>query len=83
MKTLKNILFVVVGLIVLLVLVGFLLPREIHVERSAVIAASPETVYDVVITPKEFNAWSPWADRDTAMTPEYFGPESGVGAGFT
>ena len=83
MRTLKNIVFIVVCLIVLLILVGFLLPREVHVERSSVVEAPPNVVYDMLISPKVFHEWSPWADLDTTMTPEHFGPESGVGAGFT
>ena len=83
MKTLLRIVLILVGLVVLALLAGFLLPREIHVERSAVIEAAPETVYEALIAPREFNEWSPWADLDTTMTPEYFGPEMGIGAGFT
>lgn len=82
-KTLKNILFIIVGLVVLISAAGFLLPRHSHVERSIVIDAPASAIYQILISPRAFNTWSPWMEMDTAMEVSYFGPATGVGAGFT
>ena len=83
MKMFRNILLVVLGLVVVLFLVGFLLPRNVHVERSAVIDANPSLVFNVLLSPAQFSEWSPWSKLDTNMKREYFGPPTGVGAGFS
>lgn len=80
MKALK-----IIGIIILsLLLIGFItfqtLPDEAHISRSTTIAASPQTVYQELITFKNFNSWSPWADKDTATVYTYDGPALGVGA---
>lgn len=69
------------GIVLLLVVVGLLLPREWHVEQSIVIDAPPETVHPYV---ENFRNWPDWAGWNDALDPtlrrEYEGPESGVGA---
>ena len=77
---------VVLGLVVLLALVaigvGFALPSAYKVERSLVIDAPPERIYPLVASPRRWPQWSIWTRRDPAMAIEYFGPESGQGAGW-
>ena len=77
---------IVLGTVVLLGLVvigvGFALPSEYKVERSVVIEAPPDRIYPFVATPRRWVQWSIWTRRDPAMTIEYFGPESGTGAGW-
>jgi effector-binding domain-containing protein len=80
MRILKKIAFVVAGLAALLAGVGFLLPRTVHVERSAVIAAPRATVFTLVDGYRLFNRWSPWAALDPSAAYAYEGPEWGVGA---
>jgi effector-binding domain-containing protein len=69
----------VLGCVVLL-LVAFLLPRRVHVERSAVISAPRATVFALVNGFKRFNDFSPWATLDPKTVYSVSGPESGVGA---
>lgn len=72
-----------IGLVVLvLAIVGgaFLLPQKAHVERSAVMAATPEEVFSIVNDLSRFNEWSPWAKKDPAAKYTMDGPPSGVGA---
>ena len=80
MTVLKRVIIGLVTLIVLIVVVGFLLPRQVHVERSIVINAPQAQLFDALNSFKRFNEFSPWAalDPDTQYT--YEGPESGVGA---
>lgn len=80
MKALK-----IIGIIIIsLLLIGFItlqiLPDAAHISRSTTIAASPQTVYQELITFKNFNSWSPWAGKDTATVYTYAGPAQGVGA---
>lgn len=76
---LKKVLIGLAALIVLLILVAYLLPSHIHVERSAVIDASPEKVYSDLNNFRNWSAWSPWQKLDPNMQHSYSGPESGVG----
>jgi hypothetical protein len=77
---LRKILYAVAGFVALVVVVGFLLPRQIHVERSQVIDRPAATVFPLVNSLKRFNEWSPWADVDPAAKLTFAGPESGVGS---
>ncbi len=76
MKVLTG-LAVVVGV---LILIGFLLPNTVHVERSITINATPNEVFAWVNDLKVFNKWSPWAHVDPNTRYTYEGPSSGVGA---
>ncbi len=74
---------IVLGLVVLVAVlsgVGFLLPRQVHVERTALIEATPATLYTVLNNFKMFNRWSPWAGLDPAAEYAYAGPATGVGS---
>lgn len=52
------------------ILGGFVLPSQVHVERQAIINASPDKVFAEVSDFNNWNAWSPWAniDPDTTLT---------------
>jgi len=83
MKTLKTIGIVLLGFIILVIIVAYLLPRHIHVERSATIPASPEVVFNQVNILKNWEEWSPWHDIDPDMEIVYSGPEMGAGASYS
>lgn len=80
---LRKILLSVVGLIVLLVAVGFLLPRQSHVERSIVIERPASLIFATVNSFQRFADWSPWQELDPNMTVTVEGPRSGVGARYS
>ena len=69
-----------VGLVLLLVAIGFVLPARFKVQRSLEIAAPADRVYPLIAAPAEWKRWSIWNQRDPAMTIEYGGPPSGAGA---
>lgn len=68
---------VLVGLIVVVVGAGFVLPSTVHVERDIVIDAQPAEVFALIEDFNQWENWSPWAklDPDAAVTIE----GSGVG----
>ena len=80
MKILKWLLIAVVVLIVAAVGTAFMLPDTSHVERSTTIAARPATVFAVINGYRQFNKWSPWADKDPNTKYQIEGPMTGVGA---
>ena len=58
-------------------------PAPFTVTRSATIAATPATVFALVNDFHQWDAWSPWAKIDPAMTKSYEGAPTGVGAIYT
>ena len=83
MKVLVKILLGLVIVVVLLAVVGFFLPREVHMERSIAVDATPEEIYQAVNNFQNFNKWSPWAQIDPNTKYDYSGPAAGVGAKMT
>ncbi len=77
---LKKILIGVAAIVAVLVIVGFMLPGQVHVERSTTISASPEQIWPLVSDFSRFNEWSPWAKRDPNTKYTYEGGKTGVGA---
>ncbi len=64
---LKKILLGLVGLVVLLVALGFVLPDRVRMERSIVINAPPEEVFALVADLNQSGKWSPWTEYDPSM----------------
>ena len=69
---------VIVG--VMLLGVAYILPQQVHVERSITVDRPAAAVFPLLNSPKRFNEWSPWKDLDPNVRMSYSGPESGVGA---
>lgn len=69
-------------LVVVIVLVGgaYLLPREVHVQRSIVVDRPAAAVFPLVNSLHRFNEWSPWRQLDPNAKITYSGPDSGVGS---
>ena len=68
------------GIVLLLLVVGLFLPSAFSVQRSAVINATPNKVYNLVVEPKQWTKWSVWTQRDPDMKITYSGPPFGMGA---
>lgn len=80
MKVLR-ILLIVLGILVAIgAVLAFIAPKDMNLERSIVINAPREAVYQHVKTLTAQNVWSPWMQRDSAMTSEYRGTDGEVGA---
>ena len=83
MKALKTAGIILLVIVVFLIIISFFLPSRVKVERSMVIKASHEIVFNQVSYLKNWEKWSPWHKRDTAMKIIYEGPECGKGASYT
>ncbi len=68
------------ALLLILIAVGFALPRSVTVTRATVINAPESEVFGYVNTPRRFNEWSPWTEYDPQAVYSFSGPESGEGA---
>lgn len=53
-----------VGLIVIVILLGFVLPDRAELQRETTINAPQEDVYALIDNFEAWNAWSPWAQID-------------------
>jgi hypothetical protein len=80
MRIVKLAVLILLALVVVVVGIGAILPKDFAVERSIEINASPEAVFDEVNSLRKWDAWSPWIARDPSIQNTYSGPESGVGA---
>jgi effector-binding domain-containing protein len=80
MKVIKRLFFAIVAVLVILVVIGFLLPRQRHVERSVFIDAPPSVVFSQVNGFKNFNDWSPFVALMPGAEYGFEGPDFGVGS---
>lgn len=83
MKVLKKILIALLVIVVIAAVVGWFIPAQMHVERSLVMAAPVENIYDQVNTMKNWEGWSPWKEMDPAMKITYNDIPKGVGASYS
>lgn len=77
---LKKVLLGIGGLVVLLLIVAYLLPSKVHVERTTVINASAAKIFPEVNSLQKWSVWDPWQKKDPKIINTYTGPESGVGS---
>jgi effector-binding domain-containing protein len=83
MAFLKKVLYALITVLVVILVVGFLLPRSRHVERSASIDAPPSVVFAQVNGFKHFNQWSPFVAVMPGAEYGWQGPDFGVGSSMT
>lgn len=58
-------------------------PSSVRVERSKVINADKQLIFDQVNNLMNWNAWMPWNKIDPKMKRKYFGATEGEGAGYS
>lgn len=80
MKFLKWLLIIVVSLAIVLAVIGFFLPKTVHIERSIVIGGDRDKVFNQINSMERFNQWSPWFKLDPNANYQYSGPQSGKGS---
>lgn len=83
MKTVKKIGLGLLVFLAIIVLFSFFLPSAAHVERSVVINGNDSVIFSKVNNLKNFITWMPWGKKDPNTKMEFFGPEAGIGQGYT
>lgn len=78
----KKILLFVVGLIVVLLLIGFVLPRKFKLTKSEVINAPAEYVFEEINNLERWPDWSYWNTLDPNMEVVYSEQKAGTGASY-
>lgn len=63
-----------------LLAVAWTRPDHFRLERSIVVAATPETIRPLIADFRAWRDWSPWEGKDPAMKRSLSGAEAGVGA---
>lgn len=77
----KTIIIIAILVAALLVIIATR-PPVFRLERSTVIAAPPEKVFDHINDFRKWEAWSPWAKLDPNSKTTFEGAETGKGAIF-
>lgn len=77
-----------IGILVLIVLLGVIVlgliaPKDIAMERSVTINAPKPVVENYMFQYKNFDKWSPWQEMDSNMTTEIIGPERTAGTKYS
>ncbi|MBD3419592.1 MAG: hypothetical protein GF398_05680 [Chitinivibrionales bacterium] len=80
MKALKVIFVTLIVIVVLAALVGLFLPSKFKVERSIVIKAPADIIFENVNDLKKAEKWNAWMSQDTTMKITYGEKTAGVGA---
>jgi hypothetical protein len=60
-----------------------LLPKTIHIERSAVVSAAPNIVFSALSSPTSFHQFNPFKDVNPDLQGVISGPPAGIGAQYT
>jgi hypothetical protein len=73
------------GILLVLAVIAVLIiaatrPPTFHVERTTVIAATPEKIDPLLDDFHNWQQWSPWANLDPRMQTTFSGPSAGTGA---
>lgn len=79
MKALKIVIIILVVLIAIILIPPLFMSSEMYVERTAVLKAQPEVIWDQVNCLENWENWDVW-HQDTNMTGTYEGAKCGVGA---
>lgn len=74
---------VLVAVVVAILTLALLQPDTYTIERSRVIAASPERVAPHLTDLRQWITWNPWDELEPSSHKEYSDPATGVGAWYT
>jgi len=74
------ILYVVLGIVLLILLLGLIVSKDMSYEKSIPINATIDKVWNNVSSHKSMNHWSPWNEKDPNMTKTLTGTDGTMGA---
>lgn len=83
MKILKWFLFILMLLVGIYMLLCVLGPKNLNINRSTSIKASPSMVYNQINDLKKWKSWSPWYEMDTSMVLKYGAKHEGKGGSYS
>ncbi len=78
MKALKIVTIILIVILAIFLIPPLFMPAELYVEKSQVLKAQPEVIWDQVNCFKNWDKWDYW-HQDSTMTGYTEGPECGVG----
>jgi high-affinity Fe2+/Pb2+ permease len=74
------VLYIVLGIVVLVLVLAAIAPKNYNVSRSIEIAKPKKVVFDYLKSLKKQDEWSPWGKRDPNMEKKFTGTDGEVGA---
>jgi Polyketide cyclase / dehydrase and lipid transport len=80
LRFVKLALLIIVVLVVVVLAYAATKPNTLHVERSALINATPDRIFPLIIDFRRWGTWSPYERLDPTMKRTYGGSASGTGA---
>ncbi|UKJ07270.1 SRPBCC family protein [Solitalea lacus] len=80
MKVLKFLAIILIALVAIFIILGIWAPKDYQLERSIVINAPQEIVFDHMVHFKKWTLWSPWKKFDPVMKEVVNGEDGNVGA---
>lgn len=78
-----TIVYTILAIVAAIILIAMLLPRKVVVTRHADVNLSPEDVIDRVASTDGFQSFNPYCTTDPQLKITPFGPDAGVGSGFS
>lgn len=75
----KTFLKILLALVVVLIIMMFVIGKSYHFEKSIVINAPVEKVWQNVNSMKAFNQWNPWMELDPNLKMDYSGTSGEIG----
>lgn len=79
-KVLKGIGILLLAAILFVLIAGLFVPKDYHFERSIVIQAPREIIWQNISQFRNFEKWDPWSSKDPAMSRTIEGTDGTVGA---
>lgn len=74
------ILYILIGLVILIGILGMIAPKTLSLERSIDVNVPQKKAYDALKSLKIQNQWSVWGQKDPNQKNEYHGTDGEVGA---
>jgi len=81
-KVLRFIGILLLVLVLIVVILGLIEPKDVTVERSMVINAPREAVWEQMVNFKNGPNWDPWYTADPSAKRDYFGTDGQPGSGY-
>ena len=75
-----TILYILGGIVLLILILGMLAPKNYDVSRSIIVNKPKSEVFKSLRSLKKQGEWSPWEKKDPNMKKEFTGTDGEVGA---